>query len=175
MARTKPTVAEAAAKARREFDAALAAAAAETRRKALMANVRGKMATAAGRREALAASLRNDGGSISSLSEAAPPRPPSGSPPAAAAPSPDQYSPASGEILCRYGARCYRPDCKFKHPTAYVAHSAGVSRRLALHAERLRLHPPAWRARYGKAALRAAPRAFGWGRSRHTGDTAPCP
>ena len=121
MARTKPTVAEAAAKARREFDAALAAAAAETRRKALMANVRGKMATAAGRREALAASLRNDGGSISSLSEAAPPRPPSGSPPAAAAPSPDQYSPASGEILCRYGARCYRPDCKFKHPTAYVA------------------------------------------------------
>ena len=121
MARTKPTVAEAAAKARREFDAALAAAAAETRRKALMANVRGKMATAAGRREALAASLRNDGGSISSLSEAAPPRPPSGSPPAAAPSSPDQYSPASGEILCRYGARCYRPDCKFKHPTAYVA------------------------------------------------------
>ena len=125
MARTKPTVAEAAAAARREFDAALAAAAAETRRKALMANVRGKMATAAGRREAFAllaasAPARNDGGSISSLSEA-PPRPPSGSPPAAAPPSPDQYSPASGEILCRYGARCYRPDCKFKHPTAYVA------------------------------------------------------
>ena len=77
----------------------------------MYANIRGKLATAAGRREALAAALaasaqaRNDEGSISSISpvQEIPPRP------------------ASGEILCRYGARCYRPDCKFKHPTAYVA------------------------------------------------------
>ena len=46
--------------------------------------------------------LNGDGGSISSLSETAPPRP-------------------ASEILCRYGAACYRADCKFKHPTAYVA------------------------------------------------------
>ena len=77
----------------------------------MYANIRGKLATAAGRREALAAALaasaqaRNDEGSISSISpvQEIPPRP------------------ASGEILCRYGARCYRADCKFKHPTAYVA------------------------------------------------------
>ena len=25
------------------------------------------------------------------------------------------------EILCRYGARCYRPDCLFKHPPGRVA------------------------------------------------------
>ena len=78
-----------------------------------MSNIRGKLASAAGWREALealaaSARARNDEGRISS-------------PPAAAPSSPDQYSPASGEILCRYGARCYRPDCKFKHPTAYVA------------------------------------------------------
>ena len=78
----------------------------------MYANIRGKLATAAGRREALAAALaasaqaRNDEGSISSISpvQEIPPRP------------------ASGEILCRYGAACYRPDCLFKHPPrTYIA------------------------------------------------------
>jgi hypothetical protein len=60
-------------------------------------------AAVAARDRAIINQILNDGGSISSLSQTAPPRP------------------ASVEILCRYGARCYRPDCKFKHPTAYVA------------------------------------------------------
>ena len=95
MARTKPSVAAAAA-ARREADAALEAA----RRQHLAAL---EVEAAAG---AAYARARNDGGSISSISpvQEIPPRP------------------ASGDILCRYGAACYRPDCLFKHPPrTYVA------------------------------------------------------
>ena len=94
MARTKPSVAAAAA-ARREADAALEAA----RRQHLAAL---EVEAAAG---AAYARARNDGGSISSISpvQEIPPRP------------------ASGEILCRYGAACYRPDCLFKHPPGRVA------------------------------------------------------
>ena len=95
MARTKRSLEKLAA--RREADAALEAA----RRHHLAAL---EIAAAAGVSEPGAASApaRNDGGSISSLSQTAPPRP-------------------ASEILCRYGAACYRADCKFKHPTAYVA------------------------------------------------------
>ena len=69
-----------------------------------MANIRGRLALAAARSEALAASAPvNDGGSISSLSEM-------------------NTRPASVGILCRYGAACYRPDCLFKHPPrTYIA------------------------------------------------------
>ena len=96
MARTKRSLEKLAA--RREADAALEAA----RRHHLAAL---EIAAAAGVSEPGAASApaRNDGGSISSLSEM-------------------NTRPASVGILCRYGAACYRPDCLFKHPPrTYVA------------------------------------------------------
>lgn len=52
-----------------------------------------------------------------------PPRPASGTPwqPGRVAASPAAPPRPESEMLCRYGAACYRPDCKFTHPTAHVA------------------------------------------------------